>query len=576
MPLITPRRRFLITAPLALLLPAGLLTYLGLQTVGLVENRHIETINQQVNTIVQGVRNRTRYRLNNEIISTFRSALANHMVNLLPNEPRDSDDVLLVRDPLPFVDQFFVFSEDETLYFFEKTPSEDPIVSKWTLAATTRDSFVTRLKSALVTAEENADIYQISQPTNKEFRQLIYPDTYYISETYFLENNQRQLAFYALRRDNSTEDPTFVMPDWMQALGFTIHFDYLNEQFFDDTIKQMYSVEDELRYPVQIIDRLTGNVVADIAEIGVSNSFRASSEYRPRPFSENFFPWYFISFSETTGRDIMQVAKNEKTIYYCLIAAANVCLIAAVFGALRNVAKELALSDMRSNFVARVSHELRTPLGLIRLFAETMELDRIKDEQTKKEYLHAITKESERLTHLINNILNFSQIESQKKQYNLTPCSVEDIIFETVDAMQYHFQRHDMNVEMDIESDPPDVLCDPEALSQALYNILSNAVKYSGDGMSIDVRAFQENDEVVIEVADQGIGIAKENQRKIFQEFYRVNDPRVQETGGSGLGLAVVQHIIDGHHGRLSVESNPDEGSTFTIRLPISKKRIHG
>ncbi|MDP8243016.1 MAG: ATP-binding protein [Candidatus Hinthialibacter antarcticus] len=576
MPLITPRRRFLITAPLALLLPAGLLTYLGLQTVGLVENRHIETINQQVSTIVQGVRNRTRYRLNNEIISTFRSALANHMVDLLPDEPGDSHEDLMVRDPLPFVDNFFIFSKDESLYFFEKTPSDDPIVSHWKLATPTRESFVTRLTSALVTAEENADIYQITQPTNKEFRQLIFPDTYYISETYFLENNQRQLAFYALQRDNSAEDPTFVMPDWMQALGFTIDFDYLNEQFFDSTIKQMYSVEDELRYPVQITDRLTGKVVADISEIGDTNLFQASAIYRPRPFSENFFPWYFISFSETTGRDIMQVARNEKTIYYCLIAAANVCLVAAVFGALRNIAKELALSDMRSNFVARVSHELRTPLGLIRLFAETMELDRIKDEETKKEYLHAITKESERLTHLINNILNFSQIESQKKQYNLTPCSIEDIIFETVDAMQYHFQRHDMNVDMDIESDVPDVNCDHEAIGQALYNILSNAVKYSGDGMSIDVRAFKQNNQVVIEVADQGIGIAKDNQRKIFQEFYRVNDPRVQETGGSGLGLAVVQHIVEGHQGRLTVESNLDEGSTFSIRLPISRQRPHG
>lgn len=575
MPLITPRRRFLITAPLALLLPAGLLTYLGLQTVGLVENRHIDAINQQVNTIVQGVRNRTRYRLNNEIISTFRSALANHLINLLPQEPVAGDDRLRVRDPLSFVEQFFVFSKDEKLYFFEKEASSNPLVSVWKLAEPKRESFVSRLTSALVTAEESAYIYQNTQQTNKDFRQLIFPDTYYLSETYFLENKQRQLAFYAIRRDNSAEDPTFIMPDWMQAVGFTIDFKYLNDYFFDSTIKQMYSVEDELRYPVRIIDRLTGDIVADVAEIGAPNSFRPSTIYRPRPFSENFFPWYYITFSDVTGRDIMQVAQNEKTIYYCLIAAANVCLIAAVFGALRNIAKELALSDMRSNFVARVSHELRTPLGLIRLFAETLELDRIKDEETKREYLHAITKESERLSHLINNILNFSQIESQKKQYNLSPCSIEDIIFETVDAMQYHFQRHDMNVDMDIESDIPDIRCDHEAIEQALYNILSNAVKYSGDGMSIDLRAYKQNDEVVIEVADQGIGISKENQRKIFQEFYRVNDPRVQETGGSGLGLAVVKHIVEGHQGRLSVESNPDEGSTFMIRLPIKPIQRH-
>lgn len=564
MPLITPRRRFLITAPLALLLPAGLLTYLGLQTVGLVENRHIETIQQEVSKIVQGVRNRTGLRLDNDIIKTFRGAFANQMVDFLDEPPEAGDESFELRDPLPFAKLIFVYSQDGDIYFFEREAAPDPLLSCWKLSDTPRESLSSRLESAFEVLEEAEGFYSGYAIASKDFRQLIYPDPY------DLDNPQRELAFYAVRRDDSYLELTFKMPDWVQAVGFTIDFVYLNTRFFDRIVKQMWEPEYELRYPIQIYDRLTGELVADVSSPGENIYFEESSKYRPVPFSENYFPWYRIHFSAGTGQDIMQVASNEKMVYYCLIAAANVCLIAAVFGALRNIAKELALSDMRSNFVARVSHELRTPLGLIRLFAETMEMERVKDDDTRKEYLHAITKESERLSRLINNILNFSQIESQKMSYNMGRHSIEDIVFDTVDAMHYHLQRHDMNIDLDIQPDIPDITCDREAIEQALYNILSNAVKYSGDGMSIDVRAYQNEEFVIIEVADQGIGISTENQRKIFQEFYRVNDPRVQETGGSGLGLAVVKHIVEGHNGRIQVESNPDEGSTFSIRLPVA------
>ncbi|MBI1390107.1 MAG: hypothetical protein GC154_16825 [bacterium] len=564
MALITPRRRFLITAPLALLLPAGLLTYLGLQTVGLVENRHIETIQNEVNKIVQGVRNRTRDQLQHQILTPFRTAFVNHLDELLPTPPEEAY-TFTVRDAMPYAKLVFVYGKSGRIYFFEKEQNPDAVSSVWRLSGLPRESLGSRLISAFEAENDTFSIYENPQRI-KDFSPVIYPDNLMVQEP------QRELAFYMMSGKETLEEPT-RQPDWIKAAGFTIDFNYLNTVFFDRIIQQMWQIEGDLRYPILIEDRVTGKSVADVNLMGEPN-FKPSSKYTPRPFSDVYFPWYYVNFSAGTGEDIMKVAENEKMVYYCLIAAANVCLVAAVFGALRNIAKELALSDMRSNFVARVSHELRTPLGLIRLFAETMEMDRILDEAKKKEYLHAITKESERLSHLINNILNFSQMESHKKQYNFRWTPIEDVIYDTVDAMHYHFQRHDMNVDLDLSTDLPKIHCDREAIEQALYNILSNAVKYSGDGMSIDVRAYTVNRSVVIEVADQGIGISPEFQKKIFQEFFRVNDPRVQETGGSGLGLAVVKHIVEGHGGKISVKSNPDEGSTFMIQIPIDPQHL--
>jgi len=150
-----------------------------------------------------------------------------------------------------------------------------------------------------------------------------------------------------------------------------------------------------------------------------------------------------------------------------------------LFGALRNIAKELEISDMRSDFVARISHELRTPLGLIRLYAETLEMDRTKDEDKRKEYLRSITKESERLTHLINNILNFSLIEAEKKQYSMVETQIDDVVYDTIETIQYHLERYGFNLDVNIEENLPSLYCDPESIQQAIYNLLTNAMKYS-------------------------------------------------------------------------------------------------
>ena len=265
----------------------------------------------------------------------------------------------------------------------------------------------------------------------------------------------------------------------------------------------------------------------------------------------------------------MEFAAFEKLVYYSLIAAANLIMIFGVLGALRNINQQLALADLRSDFVARVSHELRTPLGLIRLYSETLEMGRTTDPEKQKEYLQAITKESERLTHLINNILNFSQIEARKKHYQLINTPLGDVIEQSVESIRYHMERNGFVLNTEIAPNLPVVLCDRDAMELALYNLLSNAMKYSSENKSVLVRAYRDGREVILEVEDHGIGIPKDQQKRIFQEFYRVDDPMVRKTGGSGLGLAVARHIVEGHKGRIEVHSQPGIGSTFSIHLAI-------
>jgi signal transduction histidine kinase len=331
----------------------------------------------------------------------------------------------------------------------------------------------------------------------------------------------------------------------------------------------MWQYQEMLPYPITIFDRSTALTVA-MPESFTEETFQPSAKYRPRPFDGDIFPWYVVYFSQQTGLDFERNATNEKIVYYFLIAAANICMIAAVIGALRDIARELHLSDMRTNFVARVSHELRTPLGLIHLFAETLEMGRVANEEKRQEYLHAITKESERLSHLINNILNFSQIEADRKLYSMSPQLVDEIVAEAAETLQYHLQRHEMQMDLQIEEDLPPVSCDRDAIGQVLYNLISNAVKYSSEGSTITLRAFQDAGWVTIQVADEGIGISNEYREKIFQQFFRLEkDPMVQKTGGSGLGLTVVKHIVQAHHGQISVDSQPGQGSTFTVKLPV-------
>ena len=210
------------------------------------------------------------------------------------------------------------------------------------------------------------------------------------------------------------------------------------------------------------------------------------------------------------------------------------------------------------------------------MFAETLELGRVRDPAKLQEYYGIITRESERLTQLINNVLDFSRIEGGRKTYDLRLEDVADVVRDTLRAFSYELDKQAFVVETDIPDDLPETLMDRNAISLAILNLLSNAVKYSTDDRRIRVACHARNGFIHIAVTDRGIGIDRAQLDRVFDKFYRAPDDHVEATRGSGLGLAIVRHSIEAHGGTITVESERGTGSTFTIALPIRTTLAEG
>src|SRR5213592_714389 len=254
---------------------------------------------------------------------------------------------------------------------------------------------------------------------------------------------------------------------------------------------------------------------------------------------------------------------------FLILGVLSVLLIGGLVLTYHNVSKEVALARLKSDFVSNVSHELRTPLSLIRLYAETLELGRITTQEKAQEYYRIIRKESERLTALINNILDFSRIEAGRKEYDFRETDLRELVRNTLDSYRYQIEQHGFTYEEKIDEVPP-VRVDREAMARSLVNLVNNALKYSQDRKFIGVNLYRDNGSLKLEVVDHGIGIPHQEQSKIFEKFYRVGDALLHNTKGSGLVLSLVRHIAQAHGGDVLVDSSPGQGSKFTITLPMN------
>lgn len=290
---------------------------------------------------------------------------------------------------------------------------------------------------------------------------------------------------------------------------------------------------------------------------------------RPLPFV--FTDW---TLSVHAGRSTPEQWARASFAYNMTLAALlALVLVAGVAMALRTADRAIRLSEMKSDFVSNVSHELRTPLASIRVFAEFLKLGRATTPEKVQEYGEYIDVESRRLSRLIDNILDFSRIESGRKTYSFAPADLHDIVASALRTFEVRLRQDGFHVEFDAGGwQPVEMPLDRDAVGQAVANLLDNAIKYSGASRAIQVRLRREDGTAVVEVQDGGIGIEPEEQRKIFERFHRVGSSLVHDVKGSGLGLSIVHHVVQAHEGQVTVESTPGKGSLFAIRLPLVRR----
>jgi signal transduction histidine kinase len=256
-------------------------------------------------------------------------------------------------------------------------------------------------------------------------------------------------------------------------------------------------------------------------------------------------------------------------VYGAMLGVVLGAALLAGYLLLRDVHREAETAEMHSHFVASVSHELKTPLTSIRAHAETLLMGRAGAAETASDYLKTIVSESERLTRLVDTVLEFSRIEQGRKTYHLQETRLEDVVWSAAKTVEYPLSQLGFTLAISSDGSAPTLRADPEAMTQAILNLLGNAMKYSGEARQIEMRIGTQDGEAFVDVVDHGIGIARDDQVRIFERFHRVQSVETAGIAGTGLGLPLALHVVEAHRGHIAVVSHPGRGSTFSVRIPL-------
>ena len=287
-----------------------------------------------------------------------------------------------------------------------------------------------------------------------------------------------------------------------------------------------------------------------------------------------WLPGWQLSFVplDAGARNAAEARRRTTYVAVALVGVAIIALVGVTVG--QTMRRHLQLARLKTDLVAAASHELRTPLASMRVLVDGLLADVEIDPAKTREYLMLLSVENARLTRLIENFLTFSRLDRGRTPLVFDDTSAASIVTGAVAAVR---DRLPPSGDLRVAIEPPiPMIADAQALTTALVNLLDNAIKYSSANPRIEIRASMEGGDVTFAVIDKGIGIAHGQQRRIFRRFYRVDQNLSRHSSGVGLGLSIVEAIVRGHGGHVEVDSEPGQGSRFTIRVPIARRTIAG
>lgn len=312
--------------------------------------------------------------------------------------------------------------------------------------------------------------------------------------------------------------------------------------------------------------------VVDFENNGVYNGPipRASKYFNELRFPSTLYKWVLQVMPRNYNEIERQVAASRRANLGLIVLSTTLTFISltVLFFLGR---RERQVRKLKEDFISNVSHELKTPLSLIRMFSEMLCTGRVKNENAQLEYQKIIHNESDRMSRLINNLLDFASLDRDRRTRNFEKIDVSKLIAKGLEAYRLQIQKDGFCLDVDVQPGIPETWADPNALTMALFNLLDNSVKYSGDSRDIGVRVALSNGSIDFSVRDSGVGVSKKEQEKIFEKFYRGNNETVKRTRGSGIGLSITRDVAEMHGGEVLVASEPGVGSTFTIRIPLRR-----
>ncbi|NOR15559.1 MAG: hypothetical protein GQ544_07635 [Candidatus Aminicenantes bacterium] len=336
----------------------------------------------------------------------------------------------------------------------------------------------------------------------------------------------------------------------------------LNDVYMTDTLLPQLIQELQLSEKTNIlISDLSGNIL-------LGN--RPSDQENPTAtglFEGNFPPWrmqFFEGESEDSG-----ILSIRKSFYFWTILTLIIILFFGSALIMRTVAHEMDILKIKSDFVSSVSHEFKTPLTSIKALVERLREGKVLDSAKLNQYYSVIAQDTEKLTRLVKNVLDFSKIEEGKVEYNLVDTDMCQWLGQQVESFQQNEMAKNIKIHCLMDQNIPSMEVDRDAMSQVIVNLLGNAVKFSPNETEIHTVLKKNEDLLILEVKDQGIGIPPDELDKVFDKFYQGRSAQKLTVKGTGLGLTLVKHIVEAHGGKISVESMVGEGTTFSLTLPL-------